>query len=332
MAHIHRISGSTKYLIDGTRSIRGKKLETLEEIQHFYDHYDEILTESRLTVEKQQNEIILGLSNDEILLTRQLQDAIAHHTDIVDKEIDELNRHITEENGFFRKIGYRMQHWYAIAFRERHIHSPCKNLANDLQTVQSRKNHHINTKESVIRRECYNITSSYEFLKTNESFLIGAQGEEAVISALARLPDEFHVLNDVNLHFHKAIHWRERDEYIKNCQIDHIVVGPTGVFLLETKNWKSSDIELKSDKLKHQVRRASLALWYFTKDYYYGKKDQPKIFNVIISLNGSPTGRKLDQYIDVISPYQLQKHIAHRDRILSDTAIDKSVKIISRTY
>lgn len=332
MAHIHRISGSTKYLINGTRSIHGKKLETLEEIQHFYDHYDEILTETRLTVEHQQNEIILGLSNEEIQLTKQLQDAITHQTEKVDKEIHELNLRIAEKNGFFRKISYRLKYWYVISFRDHHIHGPCKNIANNLQTVQSRKNHHINTKDSVVRRECYNISCSYEFLKTNESFLIGAQGEEAVISALACLPDEFHVLNDVNLHFHKAIHWKERDEYIKNCQIDHIVVGPTGVFLLETKNWKSSDIELKSEKLKHQVRRASLALWYFTKDYYFGKKDQPKVFSVVISLNGSTTGRKLGQYIDVISPYQIHHYIAHRDHILSEGAVDKFLKIISRTY
>jgi len=36
---------------------------------------------------------------------------------------------------------------------------------------------------------------------------------------------------------------------LKSSQIDHIVVGPTGLFLVETKNWKFSDIETKSDKL-----------------------------------------------------------------------------------
>ena len=88
----------------------------------------------------------------------------------------------------------------------------------------------------------------------------------------------------------------------------------------------------KSDKLKYQVRRASLALWYFTKDYYFGKKDQPKIFSVIITLNGSNTGSKLGQYIDIISPYEIYNYITHRDKILSDSAIDKFVKIISSTY
>jgi hypothetical protein len=332
MAHIHRISGSTQYLIKGVQPIQGKKLTTLDEIQHFYNHYEEILAESRQTVERQQDEIILGLNNDENDLARQLQNAIKQRTDVVDKEINELMQKITIEKGFFLRIGYRLRHWYVVAFRERHIHGPCRSISRNLHTVRDRKYHHIATKGSVIQRECYSVTRSYEFLKANESFLIGAQGEEVVISALARLPDDFHVLNDVNLHFHKAIHWRERDEYIKNCQIDHIVAGPTGVFLLETKNWKSSDIELKSDKLKYQVRRASLALWYFTKDYYFGKKDQPKVFSVIISLNESNTGHKLGQYIDIISPYQIHHYIMHRDKILSEGDVDKFVKIISRTY
>lgn len=329
MAHIHRISGSTQHLINGTRPIQGKKLASLDEVQHFYDHYDEILADTQTTIARQMDEIILGLGNDESRLDQQLHDAIARQTIEVDRNIDELNRMITLKKYFFSRFGYRLRHWIAVTLRDRHIHDPCAGITNELRTVRDRKYHHINNKQSVIQRECYNITSSYEFLKTNETFLIGAQGEEAVITALTYLPDKYHVLNDVNLHFQKAIHWRERDEYIKNCQIDHIVVGPTGIFLVETKNWKSSDIELKSDKLKYQVRRSSMALWYFLKDFYW-RNEWPKIRNVIVSMNGSPSGRRPDKYIDIVTPYQLCGYITSRKIALSDDAIHKLVGIISR--
>jgi hypothetical protein len=64
----------------------------------------------------------------------------------------------------------------------------------------------------------------------------------------------------------------------------------------------------------------------------FRETDQPKVFSVIISLKGSNTGYKLDKYIDVISPYQIHHYIMHRDKETSETAVDKFVKIISRTY
>lgn len=329
MARIHRISGSTQYLINGTSPVQGKKLTTLEEIQHFYNHHERILTETRTTIARHHDEIILGLGTEEVRLDRQLQDNIASTTTEVDAIIHDLERKSTQESRFFSRTGCRMRYWIAVALRNRHIHGPSFGIANELDSVRNRKRQQIITKESHIQRECYNITHSYEFLKEHETFLAGAVGEEEVIGALASLPDDYHILNDVNLRFSRAIHWRKADEYIKTCQIDHIVAGPTDIFLLETKNWNSSRIEQDSGKVLHQVQRAGLALWYYTKDYY-GKRDQPQIWKVVVSLNSSAAGRKLDKYTDIITPYQLCRHIMKHEKTLSDDAVDKFVKIIER--
>lgn len=330
MAQIHHISGSTKYLINGTGRVRGKRFETLQEIQQFYDHHEQILADTKDEITRQQDQLIKDLTNEEDRLDCQLQEAIARQTREVDNTIHELNRKSILEPGFFTRTGYRLRYWIALALRNSHIHSPCSGISNNLYDVRGRKNNVIYTKQTVIQQECYNIKRSYEFLKTNESFLIGALGEEEVISQLSFLPDEYHVLNDVNIRFDRAVHWKKYNEYIRTCQIDHIVAGPTGIFLLETKNWKSSDIEIKSDKLIHQVQRAGLALWYYTKDYYHGKNERPKFRSVVISLNGTSAGRKLNPYIDVITPSQACKYITNRKTILSENAVNKIVKILSR--
>lgn len=330
MAQIHRISGSTKYLIDGTGRVRGKKFENLKAIQQFYDHHQQILADTKEEITRQQDQLIQDLTNEEVRLDCQLQETIARQTREVDNTIHELNQKSTFEPGFLTRTGYRLQYWIARALRNSHIYGSCSEISNNLYNVRSRKNNTIHTKQTVIQQECYNIERSYDFLKTNESFLIGALGEEEVISQLSFLPDEYHVLNDVNLRFDRAIHWRKYNEYIKTCQIDHIVAGPTGIFLLETKNWKASDIEIKSDKLVHQVQRAGLALWYYTKDNYHGKNEQPQFRSVVISLNGTSSVRKLNPYIDVITPYQACKYIANRETILSEEAVNKFVKNLSR--
>jgi len=329
MARIHRISGSTQYLINGTWPVQGKKLTSLEEIQHFYNNHEGILAETKTKTSRQYDEIILGLGIDEVRLDRQLQDNIARTTIAVDASIHELEMKSIHEPGFFSRTICRVRYWIAVALRNRHINNPHSGISHELDDVRNRKRQQMITKESHIQRECYNITRSYEFLKEHETFLAGAQGEEEVIGALASLPDDYHVLNDVNLRFSRAIHWKKANEYIKTCQIDHIVAGPTGIFLLETKNWNSSRIEKDSGKVLHQVQRAGLALWYYLKDYY-GKRDQPQIWKVVVSLNGSAAGRKLDKYTDIITPYQLCRHILKREKTMSGEAVEKFVKIIER--
>jgi len=58
-----------------------------------------------------------------------------------------------------------------------------------------------------------------------ESFFKGARGEEIVAGMLAHLPDEWHVFHDFEAGRH---------------HVDHVLVGPAGVFAVETKNWRDA--------------------------------------------------------------------------------------------
>ena len=65
MARTHGISGSTKYLLNGTNPVNGKRFETLDQMQHFYDHYYEILADTKTSVARREDETIAGLGRDE---------------------------------------------------------------------------------------------------------------------------------------------------------------------------------------------------------------------------------------------------------------------------
>lgn len=67
------------------------------------------------------------------------------------------------------------------------------------------------------------------------NFLKGAKGEEWVAHELAFLSSEYTVFNGLRL-------GKGRQNF------DHIIVGPSGVFVVETKNWKGS-IEFREGKL-----------------------------------------------------------------------------------
>lgn len=55
-----------------------------------------------------------------------------------------------------------------------------------------------------------------------ESFFKGARGEERVAGILKSLPEAYHLFNDF---------------VAGGCHVDHVVVGPAGVFAIETKFW-----------------------------------------------------------------------------------------------
>jgi hypothetical protein len=55
------------------------------------------------------------------------------------------------------------------------------------------------------------------------SFFVGARGEERVANVLVSLPQSYHVFHDF---------------VAGGSPVDHVVVGPTGVFAVETKNWR----------------------------------------------------------------------------------------------
>ncbi len=67
------------------------------------------------------------------------------------------------------------------------------------------------------------------------NFLKGAKGEEWVAHELSFLSSEYTVFNGLRLGGGKQ-------------NFDHIVVGPPGVFVVETKNWKGS-VEFRNGKL-----------------------------------------------------------------------------------
>lgn len=60
-------------------------------------------------------------------------------------------------------------------------------------------------------------------LRHVERFFKGARGEEKVSGVLGRLPDAYHIFNDFTSGRH---------------HVDHVVVGPGGVFAIETKFWQ----------------------------------------------------------------------------------------------
>ena len=84
----------------------------------------------------------------------------------------------------------------------------------------------------------------YENYKNSGFIKRGREGEIKNSDRLERgLDDDYYIINDIDLSIGK-----------KKSQIDHIVLGPNGIFVIETKNWRGKLIGNETDSVWTQVK------------------------------------------------------------------------------
>ncbi|MBI1368696.1 MAG: hypothetical protein GC162_08600 [Planctomycetes bacterium] len=159
-------------------------------------------------------------------------------------------------------------------------------------------------------------------LQTAESIqrdgqLAGALAELEVVDALSRLGDGWHVFHDVKL---TATHYL-RDRHGKglhSAQLDHLVVGPGGVFVIETKFWS---VASANNSTLHnpfeQIDRAQRLCWVLLKEA--GCKTQVR--TVIANAGHLPARPRWAKTV-VIVPNLLAGMLRNFDRRLSGEEVE----------
>lgn len=98
----------------------------------------------------------------------------------------------------------------------------------------------------------------------------GAYGEYSISSVMRSLPDYYHIINDVLLPTKKG-----------STQIDHTIVSPFGIFIIETKNHKGMIFGDCYGKVWTQVLRGAGRHTFYSPV----KQNQGHIINLAKSIN-----------------------------------------------
>jgi len=192
--------------------------------------------------------------------------------------------------------------------------------------------------EKKIKPEIERLNTTNSLLLKNNKLYKGALGEEKVLDELRKLPDSFSVINNFKKSFSKGIYRKRTDDWIYSVQIDHIVIGPTGIFIIETKNWSQRSIN-NEDLFSpvRQVGRANHALYCYLNNLI--KKNYLPSLNhrwgpLKISLNSivvsiqEPLQQEF-QHVKVLSLQGLFSYITHRKQIFSKNQIEELTKFLS---
>lgn len=278
MCRIYNTIGSLTSLKSHLTNCNIHDFKSLKEVMNFQSSYnairEQIISNHENLIEQEKNMLSMDLQQLDIQIETEKQQSEQRLTDELNNLKQQLNALTTyTPNNIFQKITKVLKIWKQkrkLTYKEDNFKNEVQiSISNLFESYQIKQNRFqfisSKTKEAVIQSAQAHL-SELERKKVTidevNSYIYGALGEQKVVKTLENLSDDYFLINDFSISFHPPIYNRQEDDYISSIQIDHILVGPSGVFLIETKNWSEKSLEnlsLRSPVL--QIKRTSLALF-----------------------------------------------------------------------
>jgi hypothetical protein len=205
---------------------------------------------------------------------------------------------------------------------ESDVNATIKYLVEDYQKKINRYQIITSNVDEAVKQRVHHFLSEIDRKKTVidnlSSFIYGALGEQKVVKALESLNDDYILINDFSVSFSPGIYNKQDHDYIKSVQIDHILVAPSGIFLIETKNWSEKSLEnLSLRSPVQQIKRTGFVLFKLLNNemsnnhiqldsHHWGDK-KISIKNLIVMTNTKP--HEDFQFVKVLSLNELPGYI-----------------------
>jgi len=260
----------------------------------------------------------------------------------LEKEIKELERiQFNLENFFifikskFEKYKKNKRYKYLVNNPRDEVQKVLKNEYFQLKNYIDKKHYLSNNFDLECKHRLSNLLNKLDkinYIKQSNEYK-GAEGEILVIEKLRNLTDDYCIFNDLSFELDNGINFN--GAFLKSAQIDHLVIGPSGIYVIETKNWSEAFVKEVFDNGSYtpydQIERSSYAVYrylnsskygnIFQKAYYSFAKKEIKVKS-IIAITGSKIPLQGKGFVKVLFPNQLPGYISKRKNILSNEMIE----------
>ena len=348
MAKIYRQVGSLTQLLDELEREGIGAFRTLADIRSFHNDYNNSLDRIRAKYGEILRKEVVDLESKYTQIAVKLDRKIEARETLLKDELEELKRTLARNDNrnilmrwlfFFRKK--RLTKRKAIlenSFKnevERPFRKGFAKIDSLRAEIEDKKNRPDNWVERYSASDIEKAKRNFGVLRKHKSLFYGAEGEERVTRALSKLPDTFTVINDYWLEFSQPIYDRNNDDRINSIQIDHVVVGPTGLYLVETKNWSKDSVENTElfSPIK-QLRRSNYAIFVLLNqavergeidnfsNHWGNKKVSPK--NILCLINYKPNHEF--QYVKTLSENQITQYVGNQRQAFSQREVKSLVE------
>ncbi|WP_169303342.1 nuclease-related domain-containing protein [Pedobacter cryophilus] len=327
--------------------------KSLKEVINFQNSYStfrqQLITNHETLIEQEKDTLNTDLQQLDITIAAQKQQTEL----ILLSEIDALKQllnFVTDDgsSNLFQKLRKNFIQWNykrQLIYKERNFDiEVTKSIRHHvkIQQVKRKRYQFITSQFNIAVKESaqtalWEIERKKSVIDHSNSYIYGALGEQKVVKTLESLSDEHFLINDFSISFSNAIYNRQEDDYIKSIQIDHLLVAPSGIFLIETKNW--SEKSLKNLSLRSpvsQIKRSNFALYILLKneisnfhlrltDHHWGDR-KITVKNLIVFTNTKP--KEEFQYVKVLTLNELLSYINYFKPIFSTIETQRIAELL----
>jgi hypothetical protein len=344
MARLHNRNGSLTELLEKFRWQGIHSFTNFNEIRKYHDSYSANVQE----INKQGSELleqnIQDIENQIEKETVDLDTNVRNHKSALILEKASLGNAIQEYTNN-ADIKSRLIHWIPLLLAKRRfnklehcldieVNRPFQKMITLIEQLKSElQDKKVNNEKWAlffVEKELMRAFTIKSVLDTNRSLYYGAEGEERALTELSALPDAYAIINDYRKKFPKPIYDRKNHDHISSIQVDHIVIGPTGLFLIETKNWSKKSVEREDffSPIK-QIRRSSFAVFVLVNKSiedsrmsifssgWGSKKISPK--NILLLMNNKPS--EVFQFVQVVTLDEVRSYISKGPEIYSNEEV-----------
>jgi hypothetical protein len=299
--------------------------------QQLITHHENLIEQEKylLKTELQQLEVAIETQK------QQSEKALANEIDNLKQQLN-IATNDTATN-FFKILTKKFKQWYfkiQLRDKERNFDIEVKKSINKLVDNHQDKNNRYQfitsqfneAVEQSSQKSLSEIERKKLIIDKLSSFIYGALGEQKVVKTLETLSNDYYLINDFTVYFSPAIYNRQENDYIKSIQIDHLLVAPSGIFLIETKNWSEKSLEnLSLRSPVKQIKRTSFVLFKLLNNemsnsplrldkHHWGDK-KISIKNLIVLTNTKP--KEEFQYVKILTLNELLVYINYFKPIFS---------------
>jgi len=318
-----------------------KSLKEVIDFKHSYSTSRQKIISQHESVIKREKD---SLSSDLLELETTIEEKKHQLAIELNEEIDRLkvvlnNMSIHAPTNFvqqltraFKKWYYKRKVHYCANSKDFKIRNAVKSLV-DLQQDKTNRFQYITSHfdEAVLQSGAFHLTElerKKSVIEEASSFIYGALGEQKVVKELESLSDDYFLINDFSISFSEPIYNSQENDYIRSIQIDHLLISPAGIFLIETKNWSEKSLDNFSLRSPvQQVKRTSFVLFKLLNNeianyhlpldrHHWGIKKMP-IKNLIVLTNSKP--KEEFQYVKVLTLNELLGYVQYFKPIFSNT-------------
>ncbi|MBL7839649.1 MAG: NERD domain-containing protein [Cyclobacteriaceae bacterium] len=337
MCKIYNTIGSLTFIKNRLAQNGIHDFHSINELLAFQRNYavarEEVIAKQRAVVTEERNSLrntVSALEDELEAETKTLQQKAGRELNQLQKEYDALadaEKTIIQEFTYSFKALFKLIRIYRIrstskAAISRAIRPKVEHLAQQREQLRYLTDEFESAVKEKSWRTLLDLDKKQNVINEIKSYIYGAIGENKVVEELKQLPDDYILINDFSYTFYKPLYFKQQHTRISSIQIDHLLISPAGVFLIETKNWSKDSIQnLNLRSPVEQIQRTNYALFILLHRsgfqlgaHHWGERKIP-IRNLIVLINNKP--REEFQHVKVLTLNELVQHVKFAKPTLS---------------